>query len=159
VIALGDAADADLALLGRMTGPDGLAGEGFSQDAMADAMRPGPLLDALATEAASHPDTLSDNELHGAMQAARRLRAHAAWLELNTIAEHILRNEARCQASAARGDKRLRRDGEYAEEELGIELLISRQAAARRAELAVALKTRLPRRCPVANSTPPRPWR
>ncbi|HEV3380542.1 MAG TPA: hypothetical protein VG142_06140, partial [Trebonia sp.] len=62
VIALGEAADLDLAMLARMTGPDGLAGLGFSQDAMADALRPGPVLHALTAGAAADPRTLNDNE-------------------------------------------------------------------------------------------------
>jgi Domain of unknown function (DUF222) len=144
VVSLGEAADADPVVLGKMTGPDGLGGQGFRQDAMADAMRPGPLLGALAANAAADPAPLNDDELLGTVSAARRLRANADWMELNAIAEYILRNETRCTDSAARGAKRLRREGEFAREALGIELGISPRAAADRADLAVDLRTRLP---------------
>jgi hypothetical protein len=144
VVSLGEAADVDLVMLGKMTGPDGLGGQGFKQDAMADAMRPGPLLGALTENAAADPAPLKDDEMLGAVSAARRLRANADWMELNAIAEYILRNETRCTKSAARGAKRLRQEGEYAREALGIELGISPRAAADRADLAVDLRTRLP---------------
>ncbi|MGH3166075.1 MAG: DUF222 domain-containing protein [Trebonia sp.] len=144
LIALGEAADVDLAMLARMTGPDGLAGLGFAQDAMTDAMCPGPLLHALTAGAATDLSGLNDNEEMGAISAARRLQAHAAWLELTAIADYAARNEARYQASVARGDKRLRRDGEYAREALGMELNLSPRAATDRMELALDLAARLP---------------
>src|SRR5579862_9307792 len=44
---LGEAGDVAPVELANMAGPDGLGGDTFSQDAMADALRPGPLLFAL----------------------------------------------------------------------------------------------------------------
>ena len=79
-IGLGDAADVDLAELAAMLGPDGLGGEVFAQDRSADAMRPGPVLSALTEQAAGDLGRLTDNQVLGAMSAARRLAARAAWL-------------------------------------------------------------------------------
>ena len=79
-IGLGDAADVDLAELAAMLGPDGLGGEVFAQDRSADAMRPGPVLAALTEQAAGDLGRLTDNQVIGAMSAARRLAARAAYL-------------------------------------------------------------------------------
>ena len=70
-ISLGDAADVDLAELAAMVGPDGLGGEVFAQDRSADAMRPGPVLAALTEQAAGDLGRLTDNQVIGAMSAAR----------------------------------------------------------------------------------------
>ena len=80
-ISLGDAADVDLAELAAMVGPDGLGGEVFAQDRSADAMRPGPVLAALTEQAAGDLGRLTDNQVIGAMSAARRLAARAAYLD------------------------------------------------------------------------------
>ncbi|MGH3213747.1 MAG: hypothetical protein ACRDL9_04095, partial [Trebonia sp.] len=93
-IGLGDAADVDLAELAAMVGPDGLGGEVFAQDRTADAMRPGPVLAALTEQAAGGLGRLTDNQVIGAMSAARRLAARAAWLELAAVAEFTRRREA-----------------------------------------------------------------
>ena len=77
-IGLGDAADVDLAELAAMLGPDGLGGEVFARDRSADAMRPGPVLAALTEQAAGDLGRLTDNQVIGAMSAARRLAARAA---------------------------------------------------------------------------------
>ena len=82
-IGLGDAADVDLAELAAMLGPDGLGGEVFARDRSADAMRPGPVLAALTEQAAGDLGGLTDNQVLGAMSAARRLagprRLAASW--------------------------------------------------------------------------------
>ena len=70
-IGLGDAADVDLAELAALLGPDGLGGEVFAQDRSADAMRPGPVLAALTEQAAGDLGRLTDNQVIGAMSAAR----------------------------------------------------------------------------------------
>jgi hypothetical protein len=145
VISLADACDVDLTVVGAMTGPGGLAGPGFRQGEMADMMRPGPVLDALAGQAVAEAGSLTDDALLGVISAARRMQAYHEHLELAGIAEYAARNQARHEASKARGDKRLRRDGEYAAEELGFELLVSRQAAGQRLDLADGLARRLPR--------------
>ena len=77
-IGLGDAADVDLEELAAMLGPDGLGGEVFARDRSADAMRPGPVLAALTEQAAGDLGRLTDNQVIGAMSAARRLAARAA---------------------------------------------------------------------------------
>ena len=51
--ALGETADVDPVVLAAMTGPDGLGGQAFAQEQVADAMPPGPLLAALTEDAAA----------------------------------------------------------------------------------------------------------
>ena len=107
-IGLGDAADVDLAELAAMVGPDGLGGEVFAQDRSAGAMRPGPVLAALTEQAAGDLGRLTDNQVIGAMSAARRLAARAAWLELTAVAEFTRRREAQlADATAREGAARL----------------------------------------------------
>ena len=107
-IGLGDAADVDLVELAAMLGPDGLGGEVFARDRSADAMRPGPVLAALTEQAAGDLGRLTDNQVLGAMSAARRLAARAAWLELTAVAEFTRRREAAAGGrEGARGAARL----------------------------------------------------
>jgi Domain of unknown function (DUF222) len=143
-ISLGDAADVDPAELAAMLGPDGLGGEVFAQDRPADVLRPGPLLSALTERAAGDPAKLSDNELLGAMSAARRLAARAEHLELRAIAEFTARQDARYQAAVAAKVPPGRRDGEFADAELAMELVTSPNAARDRMDLADHLRRRLP---------------
>src|ERR1700758_5497014 len=89
---------ADLDELAAMLGPDGLGGEVFAPDRPADAMRPGPVLAALTEQAAGDLGRLTDNQVLGAMSAARRLAARAAYLELTAVAEFTRRREAQLQA-------------------------------------------------------------
>uniref|UniRef100_UPI002608DB31 hypothetical protein n=1 Tax=Trebonia sp. TaxID=2767075 RepID=UPI002608DB31 len=91
MVTLGEAADVDPAVLAAMAGPDGLGGEGFAQDKTADALRPGPLLAALAENAAAGLPGLSDDELLGLVSASRRLQNRAEYLELAGIAEFTAR--------------------------------------------------------------------
>ena len=144
-IGLGDAADVDLAELAAMLGPDGLGGEVFARDRTADAMRPGPVLAALTEQAAGDLGRLTDNQVIGAMSAARRLAARAAWLELTAVAEFTRRCEAQLADAAARRVPRGCRDGEFPDAELGMELVISPGAARDQMDLAGDLPTRLPR--------------
>ena len=124
-IGLGDAADVDLAELAAMLGPDGLGGEVFAQDRTADAMRPGPVLAALTEQAAGDLGRLTDNQVIGAMSAARRLAARAAWLELAAVAEFTRRRDAQLEDATAREVPRGCRDGEFPDAELGMELVTS----------------------------------
>src|ERR1700730_365439 len=82
-LSLGDASEVDPELLAAMCGPDGLGGQAvsaaFGQDKAADVLRPGPVLAALTAQAASSPGSLSDGELIGALQAARRMANYAAY--------------------------------------------------------------------------------
>jgi hypothetical protein len=144
-ISLGDAADVDLAELAAMVGPDGLGGEVFAQDRTADAMRPGPVLAALTEQAAGDLGRLTDNQVIGAMSAARRLAARAAWLELAAVAEFTRRREAQLEAATAAKVPRGCRDGEFPDAELGMELVTSQNAARDTMDLAGDLQTRLPR--------------
>jgi hypothetical protein len=144
-ISLGDAADVDLAELAAMVGPDGLGGEVFAQDRSADAMRPGPVLAALTEQAAGGLGRLTDNQVVGAMSAARRLAARAAWLELTAVAEFTRRREAQLADATARGVPRGCRDGEFPDAELGMELVTSVNAARDTMDLAGDLQMRLPR--------------
>jgi Domain of unknown function (DUF222) len=144
-ISLGDAADVDLAELASMLGPEGLAGEVFAQDRPADAMRPGPVLAALTESAAADPAALTDNQLLGTLAAARRLAARAEYLELAVIAEFTRRRHAQYQAAVARKVPPGRRDGEFADAELAMELITSARDAGNTMDFAEDLYTRLPR--------------
>ena len=144
-IGLGDAADVDLAELAAMVGPDGLGGEVFARDRSADAMRPGPVLAALTEQAAGDLGRLTDNQVLGAMSAARRLAARAAWLELTAVAEFTRRCEAQLADAAARRVPRGCRDGEFPDAELGMELVTSSRAAQDMMDMALDLPARLPR--------------
>jgi Domain of unknown function (DUF222) len=141
---LGEAADVDPVVLGKMAGPDGLGGQGFAQEQVADALRPGPLLAALTEEAARDVRVLSDDELLGMVQSARRLQNRAEYLELAGIAEFAARRQRQLEASIAREDPPGQRVGEFADAELGMELLVTGREAGDRMELAAALATRLP---------------
>ena len=144
-IGLGDAADVDLAELAAMVGPDGLGGEVFAQDRSADVMRPGPVLSALTEQAAGGLGRLTDNQVIGAMSAARRLAARAAWLELTAVAEFTRRREVQYEDAKARKVPRGCREGEFPDAELGMELVTSQNAARDTMDLATDLETRLPR--------------
>jgi hypothetical protein len=127
--------DADLA---------GLSGAGFAQHQAADVMPPGPVLGALTSQAVEDVASLDDDELLGVVSAARRQQARAEYEELAAVAEFARRREAQYEASKARGDKPRQREGEFAAEELGIELGCSHYAAGQRMELADGLSSRLP---------------
>ena len=142
---LGTTADVDPVVLAAMTGPDGLGGQAFAEEQVADAMPPGPLLAALTESAAADVRGLSDDAVLGMISAARRLAARAEYLELAGIAEFTARRQAQLAASAARKDPRGQRAGEFPDAELGMQLLISGRQAGNRMDQAVALTTRLPR--------------
>ncbi|HXC81557.1 MAG TPA: hypothetical protein VNV62_06850, partial [Trebonia sp.] len=118
MFSFGQAADVDPVVLAAMAGPDGLGGQAFTQQQMADAMPPGPLLAALTENAAQDPARLSDDALLGVISAARRLAARAEFLELAGVAEFTVRRQDQLAASAARKDPRGQRAGEFADAEL-----------------------------------------
>jgi len=122
---LGQTADVDPAVLAAMAGPDGLGGQAFTQEQMADAMPPGPLLAALTENAAQDPASLSDDALLGVISAARRLAARAEYLELAATAQFTARRQTQLEASIARKDPRGQRAGEFADTELAMHLLVS----------------------------------
>ena len=90
-VSLGDACDVDPELLAAMCGPDGIGGQAvgaaFGQDKAADVLRPGPVLAAVTAQAVASAGSLTDNELIGALQAARRLANLAAYQQTVAIAE------------------------------------------------------------------------
>jgi Domain of unknown function (DUF222) len=148
-ISLGDAADLDPDLLAAMLGPDGLGGQSlgpqFGQDAAADALRPGPILAALTEQAVAGAATLTDDQLTGALRAARRLEARAQWQQTTLVAEYARRRAAQVADARARGIPKGRRPGEFPDDELACELLITRNQAAGRIEADLELTSRLPR--------------
>src|SRR5262249_33374331 len=141
---LGEAGGVDLAGLAAMAGPDGLGGEAFAQDRAADVLRPGPVLAALTEQAAGDLGRLSDNQLLGAVSAARRLANRAEYLELSAIAEFTRRRQEQFEASKARKDPRGCREGGLGDAELAIELVTSINAARDQMDLAADLASRLP---------------
>jgi len=148
-LSLGEACDVDPELLAAMCGPDGLGGQAlpaaFGQDRAADVLRPGPVLAALSAQAASVPGSLTDNELIGALQAARRLENLAAYQQTVVIAEFARRRQAGFEAAKAAGKPVGCRDGEFPGEELAMELVDTGACAGARIDTAVELTTRLPR--------------
>jgi hypothetical protein len=122
----------------------GLSGAGFATREAADVMPPGPVLGALTSQATEDVASLPDDELLGVISAARRQQTRAEYEELAAVAEFTRRREEQYEASKARGDKPRQRDGEFAAEELGIELNCSHYAAGKRMELADGLSRRLP---------------
>jgi Domain of unknown function (DUF222) len=148
-LSLGDARDVDPALLAAMLGPGGLGGQAlgpaFGQDQAADALPPGPVLSALTEQAASDLGALSDDELTGAMRAARRLRNRDSYLETLMVAEFGRRRAAACDHAKARKVPVGRRPGEFAADELAIELVCTAGDADGLIERGLALTARLPK--------------
>ena len=148
-ISLGDACDVDPELLAAMCGPDGLGGQAvsaaFGQDKAADVLRPGPVLASLTAQAVAEPGSLGDEELIGALQAARRMANLADYQQTVVIAEFARRRQAEFEAAKARGVPVGCRDGEFPGEELAMELVTTRADVGARIDAAVDLTTRLPR--------------
>jgi hypothetical protein len=103
------------------------------------------VLSALTEQAAGGLDRLTDNQVIGAMSAARRLAARAAYLELTAVAEFTRRREAQLADATARRVPRGCREGEFPDAELGMELVTSQNAARDQMDMAADLETRLPR--------------
>jgi hypothetical protein len=148
-LSLGDACDVDPALLAAILGPDGLGGQAlgpaFGQGQAADAQPPGPVLAALTEHAASDLGALSDDELTGAMQAALRLRNRDSYLETLMVAEFGRRRAAAFDDAKARKVPVGRRPGEFAPDELAIELVCTAGEADGLIERGLALTSRLPK--------------
>jgi len=146
-ISLGDAADVDPALLTAMTGPDGLGGnalcQAHEQDAAADVLRPGPVLAALTEQAVSDVARLTDEQLMGALSAARRLENRAAYLQMLTIAEFGRRREAQAEKARASRLRKGLSSGDFPDMELSIELLITQGDAGHLLNDAASLTSRL----------------
>jgi Domain of unknown function (DUF222) len=148
-ISLGDASDVDPVLLAAMCGPDGLGGEAvsaaFGQDKAADVLRPGPVLSALTEQAVSDLPALSDDQLTGALSAARRLENRAAYLQAVVIAEFARRREVERVEAKSRKVPLHCRPGQFPGEELAGELVSTARYADERIWEATDLATRLPR--------------
>jgi hypothetical protein len=96
-------------------------------------------------QAVSGLAALSDDELTGALRAARRLEAWAAYLQTLLVAEFGRRRAAQFEDAKARGVRPGRRPGEFAADELPCELLVTANYADARLERDAALVSRLPR--------------
>jgi hypothetical protein len=148
-ISLGDASDLDPALLAAMCGPDGLGGAAlsaaFGQDKAADGLRPGPVLSAVTEQAVSGLAALSDDQLTGALSAARRLENRAVYLQTMAIAEFARRREAEREEAKSRKVPLHCRPGQFPGEELAGELVSTAHYADERIWQATDLATRLPR--------------
>ena len=169
-VSLGDAGDLDPVLLMALSGPDKTGGRpatgtAFEQDEAADALRPGPVLAALigqavpmaaspsapfqcleedARPAPPPPSPLTDSELIGVLQAARRVANLAAYQQTVVIAEFARRRQAQFEAAKARGVPVGCRDGEFPGEELAMELVDTGPYTSARIDTAIELTTRLP---------------
>jgi Domain of unknown function (DUF222) len=121
------------------------ASAAFSQDGAVDVLRPGPVLAAFTAQAVASAGTLTDDELIGALQAARRMAYHAAYQQVVVIAEFARRRQAQFEAAVTAGKPAGCRDGEFPGEELTVELVTTGADASARIDAAVDLTTRLPR--------------
>ncbi|MGH3281216.1 MAG: DUF222 domain-containing protein, partial [Trebonia sp.] len=116
----------------------------FVQGGTADTLAPGAVLAALTEAAFVDPARLDDNELAGALEAARRLANRAYYLQTLAVAEL-----ARCRADQyeqdnADGVPRNRRRAQFPDLELAAQLLIGRRHAQHLLDEAAELTTRLP---------------
>jgi hypothetical protein len=145
----GNPPGADLAAMAAMCGLDGLGGDAvsalFGQDQVADVLPAGPALCALTEQAMSDLAALSDDELTGALSAARRLENRAAYLQTVAIAEFARRREVEREEAKSRKVPLHCRPGQFPGEELAAELVCSARYADERIWQATDLVTRLPR--------------
>jgi hypothetical protein len=141
--------DADPELLAAMCGLAGIGGQrvsaAFDQGGAADTLRPGPVLAVLTGQASSRVGRLSDDELTGVLQAARRLACLAEYQQTLAVAELARRREREYEAAFAAGKPAGCREGEFPGEELAIELTETRAYAGLRIDTATELTARLPR--------------
>jgi hypothetical protein len=148
-LSLGDACDIDPALLAAMCGPQGLGGQtvsaAYGQDKAADVLRPGPVLAALTAQAVAGAASLTDDELIGALQAARRQASLADYQQTMVIAEFGRRRQAQFEGARSAGKPAGCRDGEFPGEELAMELVETQAYTGLRIDTALELTGRLPR--------------
>jgi hypothetical protein len=147
-VSLGEADGIDPGLLAAVCGAEGPDGEGlgpqFAQDAAADVLPPGPSLAALTEAAVQDVTRLSDDQLIGVLQAARRQESREAWKKTLVIAEYARRREAELKAAEARGVPVHCRPGQFPGEELAAELLLGPVQASHAIGDATDLAARLP---------------
>ena len=145
-VSLGYADGADPELLAAIGGLDSAGlGPQFGQDAAVDVLPPGPVLAALTEAAVADVTRLSDGQLIGVLQAARRQENREAWKKALVIAEFARRRTAEFEAAAAAGAPVHCRPGQFPGEELAVELLLGPAAASHAIDDAGDLTTRLPR--------------
>ncbi len=147
---LAPAADAVRAHIPRAaSGPEGLAEQpravAFGEDGAADALPPGPVLATLTAQATASAGSLTDDELVGVLQAARRMANLADYQQTVAIGEFARRRQAQFEAARAAGVPAGCRAGEFPGEELAMELVATRGDAGARIDAATELTTRLPR--------------
>lgn len=145
-VGLGDADGVDPGLLAAICDPDsdGLSPQ-FGQGAAADVLPPDPVLAALTEAAVADVTRLSDSQLMGVLQAARRQENREAWKKALVIAEFARRRQGEFDAATARGVPVHCRPGQFPGEELAVELLLTPAAASHAIDDATDLATRLPR--------------
>jgi hypothetical protein len=145
-VSVGHADGIDPELLAAICGldSDGL-GPRFGQHAAADVLPPGPVLAALTEAAVADVTRLSDSQLIGVLQAARRQENREAWKKALVIAEFARRRAAEFEAAAVAGAPVHCRPGQFPGEELAVELLLGPAAASHAIDDAGDLATRLPR--------------
>jgi hypothetical protein len=145
-VSVGHADGIDPELLAAICGldSDGL-GPQFGQHAVADVLPPGPVLAALTEAAVADVTRLSDSQLIGVLQAARRQESREAWKKALVIAEFARRRAAEFEAAAVTGAPVHCRPGQFPGEELAAELLLGPAAASHAIDDAGDLTTRLPR--------------
>jgi hypothetical protein len=119
-------------------------GAGFAQGATADVLPPGPVLAALTEAAVADVTRLTDDQLIGVLQAARRQENREAWKKTLVIAEFARRREAEFSQAAALGGPARCRPGQFPGEELAIELVLGPVQASHAIDDATGLVTRLP---------------
>ena len=147
-ISIGDAEGIDPELLAALSGSgyvSGGLGPQFGQGAEADLLPPGPVLTALTEAAVADVTQLSDNQLVGVLQAARRQENREAWKKALVIAEFARRRAAEYDAAIARGVPVHCRPGQFPGEELAIEMLLGPVQASHAIDDAADLVTRLPK--------------
>ncbi len=144
----GDADGIDPTLLAAVSGTECLSEDGpgsqFAQHAAADVLPPGPALAALTEAAVKDVARLSDDQLVGVLQAARRQENREAWKKALVIAEFARRREAEFKRAQARDVPVHCRPGQFPGEELAIELLFGPVQASHAIDDATDLVTRLP---------------
>jgi hypothetical protein len=117
----------------------------FGQREEADVLPPGPRLVALTERAVGELARLTDNELVGVLQAARRQAVREQYKQTLAIAEFARRREAASEAALARGVPVRCAAGGFPGDELAMELVTTRADAGHRIDDALGLVTRLPR--------------
>lgn len=117
----------------------------FVQDGPADTLAPGALLAVLTEAAFADAGRLSDDELTGSLEAARRLQNRAYYLQTLATAELARRRMAQHEEDKAAGVPRNRRRAQFPDLELAAQLLIGRRHAQHLLDEATELTARLPR--------------